>query len=149
MNNLFSPTDMQDILRRIENIQPDAQRQWGQMEVVQMLNHCTGALKMASGEINPPRAFIGRLIGRFFRSKYSNKEPFEKNSPTSRAINKAESLDFDREKAQLISQVQKFHQGGAGNVTTHPHPFFGELTPDEWSIGMWKHLDHHLRQFGG
>ncbi|MFD1127776.1 DUF1569 domain-containing protein [Paenibacillus provencensis] len=31
---------------------------------------------------------------------------------------------------------------------TNPHPFFGKLTSEEWSIGLYKHLDHHLKEFG-
>jgi hypothetical protein len=28
------------------------------------------------------------------------------------------------------------------------HPMFGKMTADQWGRSMWKHLDHHLRQFG-
>jgi transposase InsO family protein len=49
---------------------------------------------------------------------------------------------------RLKDCVREFHQGGEAKCTRHPHPFFGNLTPQEWSRGMYKHLDHHLRQFG-
>ena len=39
-------------------------------------------------------------------------------------------------------------QGGPGVCTNHPHSFFGRLVPEEWAVLMYKHLDHHLRQFG-
>jgi Protein of unknown function (DUF1569) len=42
----------------------------------------------------------------------------------------------------------RFAKGGAEGCTKHPHNFFGKLTPLEWATGMYKHLDHHLRQFG-
>ncbi|MDZ4803510.1 MAG: DUF1569 domain-containing protein [Candidatus Eisenbacteria bacterium] len=29
-----------------------------------------------------------------------------------------------------------------------PNPIFGNLSVDEWGKLSWKHLDHHLRQFG-
>ena len=45
-------------------------------------------------------------------------------------------------------QVRQFSEGGETRCTRHPHPFFGSLTPQAWSRGMYKHLDHHLRQFG-
>jgi len=28
------------------------------------------------------------------------------------------------------------------------HAFFGSLTGAEWGVSTYKHLDHHLRQFG-
>lgn len=40
------------------------------------------------------------------------------------------------------------HTGGEKVCTTHPHPIMGSYTPAEWGKGMYKHLDHHLRQFG-
>ena len=48
----------------------------------------------------------------------------------------------------LLKYIEKFQAGGEEKCTTYPHPFFGKVTPREWSIGMYKHLDHHLRQFG-
>ena len=44
--------------------------------------------------------------------------------------------------------IDRFAAAGPKGCTTHPHSFFGPLTPDEWAILMYKHLDHHLRQFG-
>jgi len=60
----------------------------------------------------------------------------------------ADPRDFAREKEQLKSKIRGFCEGGEARCTRHPHPFFGSLTPYEWSRGMYKHLDHHLRQFG-
>jgi transposase InsO family protein len=44
--------------------------------------------------------------------------------------------------------IDRFVAAGPKSCTTHPHSFFGPLTPEEWAILMYKHLDHHLRQFG-
>ena len=60
----------------------------------------------------------------------------------------ADPREFAREKERLKQSVQEFHRGGEAKCTTLPHPFFGEITPAEWAMGMYKHLDHHLRQFG-
>jgi transposase InsO family protein len=60
----------------------------------------------------------------------------------------SDSRDFSLEQRRLKDCVREFHQGGEAKCTRHPHPFFGNLTPQEWSRGMYKHLDHHLRQFG-
>jgi hypothetical protein len=71
-----------------------------------------------------------------------------KGNPTAKELIVADQRDFRREQEQLKLKIRKFHEGGEGNCTQHPHPFFGALTPYEWSRGMYKHLDHHLRQFG-
>lgn len=113
-----------------------------------MMAHCSTTLDMASGRLNPPRIFIGRLIGSFVKPIFTNEKPFSRNSPTDKKLVVADARDFAREQAQLKTKLQEFHEGGEERCTRHPHPFFGSLTPQDWSRGMYKHLDHHLRQFG-
>jgi hypothetical protein len=116
------------------------------MEVAQMLAHCSAALDMASGRINPPRILIGRLIGSLVKPTYTNEKRLLRNSPTDKKLLVSGQRDFLREQEQLKLRLRKFDQGGEAQSTRHPHPFFGALTPQGWSRGMYKHLDHHLRQ---
>ena len=148
MKNLFQPEAADEVISRIDKLQPTSERQWGKMDVAQMMAHCSAGLDMASGRLILPRVFIGRLIGRFVRPLYSNDKPFSKNSPTDKKLVVSDRRDFNREREQLKARVRQFHQGGEAQCTRHPHPFFGNLTPAEWGTGMYKHLDHHLRQFG-
>jgi hypothetical protein len=118
------------------------------MDVAQMMAHCSAALDMACGQLNLSRVFIGRVLGPFVKPVYTNEKPFSKNSPTDTKLVFSDGRDFLREQEQLKVKVRQFHEGGEAQCTRHPHPFFGALTPQEWSRGMYKHLDHHLRQFG-
>lgn len=148
MKTLFQPEAVVDVVSRVDTLQPATQRLWGKMDVAQMMAHCSAALDMASGRLNPPRSLIGRLIGRFVRPIYSNDKPFSQNNPTDPKLVVSDQRDFARERDQLKIKIRQFHEGGEAKCTQHPHPFFGSLTPQEWGIGMYKHLDHHLRQFG-
>ncbi len=148
MKNLFQREAVDEVIARIDSLQPSVQRQWGKMDVAQMMAHCSAALDMASGRLNPPRIFIGRLIGPLFKPIYTNAKPFSRSSPTDPQLIVSDQRDFYRERDRLKLCVRQFHEGGDAKCTRHPHPFFGELTPQEWSRGMYKHLDHHLRQFG-
>jgi hypothetical protein len=56
--------------------------------------------------------------------------------------------DLATERLRLLSLIDQFSSAGPQKCTTHPHSFFGRLTPQEWAVLMYKHLDHHLRQFG-
>lgn len=116
--------------------------------MAQMMAHCSAALDMASGKANLPRMFIGRLLGSFVKPIYTNEKPFSQNNPTEPSLVVSDARDFGREREKLKLGVKQFHEGGEGKCTRHPHPFFGALTPVEWSGGMYKHVDHHLRQFG-
>jgi len=148
MKNLFQPDAVDEVISRIDKLQPTTQRQWGKMDVAQMMAHCSAALDLASGRLIRPRILLGRLIGPFVRPMYSNDKPFSRNSPTDKKLVFSDKRDFSGEREQLKVRIRQFHQGGEAHCTQHPHPFFGPLTPREWSTGMYKHLDHHLHQFG-
>jgi len=134
---------------RVAKLRPDSQRQWGKMNAAQAMAHCSASLQSAAGEIKPPRALIGRLIGGWVKSKaIPNEEPLRKNSPTMKELVVADQRDLEAEERKLNGLIDRFAAAGPQGCTTHPHAFFGSLTPDEWAILMYKHLDHHLRQFG-
>jgi hypothetical protein len=148
MNNLFDESDVAGILSRIDKLTPEAKREWGKMNVSQMLAHCNAALSTASGADFPKRLFIGRILGSFVKPSYLNDKQLSKNSPTDKIYIFSDARDFEIEKNKTISLIKKFHEGGVSKCTTHPHSFFGKFTPEEWAISQWKHFDHHLRQFG-
>lgn len=54
-------------------------------------------------------------------------------------------MDFEKEKGPLIGMINAFNKE---TMSKEPHPFFGKLTNEQWSKGLWKHTDHHLQQFG-
>jgi len=148
MKNLFQQEAVDEVLSRLDRLRPASPRQWGKMDAGQMMAHCSAALDMASGRLNPPRIFIGRLIGPFVKPIYTNDKPFSKNNPTDKKLVVSDQRDFLHEQEQLKQKIRQFHEGGEAQCTRHPHPFFGALSPQDWSRGMYKHLDHHLRQFG-
>ena len=147
MNNLFTPADVANILSRLDKLTPEKERKWGIMTVDQMLAHCTAALKVANGDAKSKRMFIGRILGPIIRKNYFSEKPFPRSTPTDKTFIITDRREFEKEKEILKQLIQKFANGGEAGVTTSPHSFFGKLTPMQWSIGMWKHLDHHLRQF--
>jgi hypothetical protein len=148
MKSLFEESTVAEVMERLDALQPASERQWGKMSPAQALAHCSAAMEMAIGDRRPPRVLIGRLIGPLFKSVYSSEKPFSQNNPTHPSLVVTGQPDFDSERTRLRGLVERFSTGGAPGCTTHPHCFFGSLTPREWGIGMYKHLDHHLRQFG-
>lgn len=148
MKNLFEREAVDEVIARIDKLQPVTQRQWGKMDVAQMMAHCSAAFDMASGRLNAPRNLIGRLVGPLVRPIYTNEKPFSRNNPTDPKLVVSDQRDFLLEQEQLKLKLRQFHEGGETECTRNPHPFFGTLTPQQWSRGMYKHMDHHLRQFG-
>jgi len=113
-----------------------------------MMAHCSAALDMVSGRLVLPLLLIGRILGPIGRPIYTNDKPLSRNSPTDKKLVVADSWDFSREQQHLKLRIREFLEGGEAKCTAHPHPFFGKLTPQDWSRGRYKHLDHHPRQFG-
>ena len=147
MKNLFEPEAVQEVITRMGRLKPTSQRQWGEMDVAQMMAHCSATMDMASGKFVAKRSVIGRIVGPRVRHILTNEKPFPHSTPTAPEL-KVGVCDFTQEYERLMQCVREFHQGGESHCTSHPHPFFGKLTPLEWSTGMYKHLDHHLKQFG-
>jgi hypothetical protein len=149
MKNLFEAAAADEIKARLETLQPDSERQWGKMNVAQMLAHCSAWMEMAAGVNTPPRNLIGRIFGRIAKSKvlYS-KEPIGRNMPSEKSLIMSEPRDFAPERLRLMEWTARFASGGPAQCTKHPHCFFGPMTPTEWATMAYKHLDHHLRQFG-
>jgi hypothetical protein len=148
MKNLFNQADVSEIVSRIEKLEPNSKQLWGKMNVDQMLAHCTISMETAMGINVIPRVFIGRIIGPLMRSGVLSDKPFGKNSPTDKSYVLKGNFNFQDEKLKTIAAIKKFYESGPSKVTKHPHPFFGHFTPEEWAVFQWKHLDHHLRQFG-
>jgi hypothetical protein len=148
MKNLFQTEAFDEIIQRINKLTPDSARLWGKMEVAQMLAHCTASMEVATGLKTPPRMFIGRILGPFLKSHFTNDKPLKKNSPTDKSFLVIDQRNFEKEKARLVDIITRFSRGGPEKVTRHSHSFFGKLTPMQWGKGMYKHLDHHLKQFG-
>lgn len=148
MKSLFSLSERRQILDRLGNLQAGATRQWGKMDPAQMCAHCTVALEVATGDLVRPHAFIGKVFGRFVKASFLGEKPFSKNSPTDPAFVVSDPRDFAKEKARLVEIVKRFGEAGPSAADGRTHSFFGRLTGDEWGVLGYKHLDHHLRQFG-
>ncbi len=148
MKNLFDKAAYEEMTSRIHSLSPQSQRQWGKMNVAQMLAHCKEAFKVPLSNKKMPRMFIGLLLGWAFKKKLYSNEPWKHNLPTAPNFIIKDERDFEKEKKELAAMIDQFHNAGPGNVGKYPHPMFGSFTAEQWGQSMYKHLDHHLMQFG-
>ena len=148
MKSLFDKDTYSDIMQRINNLGPQTQRQWGKMDVAQMMAHCKEAFKVPLSDHKYPRIFLGILMGWVMKAKLYNESPWGKNLPTAPTFLIKDQRDFNTEKKELTELITQFNAAGPDKVGNFPHPFFGKLTKEQWGKGMYKHLDHHLQQFG-
>ncbi|POY38309.1 hypothetical protein C3K47_02610 [Solitalea longa] len=148
MKNLLNAADNNEIVERINQLTNQSQAQWGKMNVSQMLAHCQQPLKMAFIEKGVKKTFISVLLGSVIKKSFLGDKPFKKNLPTDSSFKIVDERDFNKEKAELIQLIKGYSEGGSTAIVGTKHPIFGTMTPDDWGILSWKHLDHHLQQFG-
>ena len=148
MENLFTVTSNQKMVNRINSLSPDTKALWGKMTVSQMLAHCQEPLYIALGEKHLKGGLIAFLFGKIAKKQMVKDSPFKKNLPTAPGFVVKVEKNFSEEKNKLIQLVQRFGKNDPEEIAKRPHPFFGKLTVEEWNLLQYKHLDHHLRQFG-
>ncbi len=148
MNSIFEQDSYSNIVSRVNALTPSTTRQWGTMTPAQMMAHVSGGLDFALGTTPTKKSFVGKLLGWMVKSNAFNDKPFGQGAPTVPSIKMKEEKNFDSEKKHLLALLEKLHTGGSANATKYPHPFFGDLTGEQWGMHVYKHVDHHLRQFG-
>lgn len=148
MPSLFQVEGLAEMLRRLQALQPGTPAVWGKMDVAQMLAHCQVPLRVASGELRLPRSFLGRLLGGMVKKKVTGPEPFRRGLPTDARFRVEEPREFAHEQRELMGLLERLQKAGPGGLTREPHPFFGPMSAEEWDALLWKHMDHHLQQFG-
>jgi hypothetical protein len=147
MHNLFEPTTAAEIITRLDKIQPTSQPQWGKMNAAQMLAHCQGPFEVYFGEKGMKRGLMGILFGKTAKKKLFTDKPWPKNLPTAKEFVVVGPRELINEKIKLVNLIRRFSLEGY-NVTESVHPFFGKMSSQEWALLTYKHLDHHLQQFG-
>jgi hypothetical protein len=135
---------------RLNKLTANSAPQWGKMNAAKMLAHCNVSYDMAYEPEKFPRPnFMLRLMLKaFVKKKVVSDEPYAKKSPTAPAFIINDTRDFELEKGKLIANIRKTQALGAQHFEGKESVSFGALTSNEWNTMFYKHLDHHLSQFG-
>lgn len=145
--NLYKSDIHQECLERIDKLTADTQPQWGKMSAAQMLSHCAEIQEVTNGKELKGTPFIVKIFKGFIKKMVINEKPYPKSTQTHPQYKQRDDKDFEEEKARLKKALQNFvdNESRAEEIK---HTLFGEMTADEKGWAMYKHLDHHLKQFG-
>ncbi|MDZ4773738.1 MAG: DUF1569 domain-containing protein [Planctomycetota bacterium] len=146
--SLWVTADRAAIEARIKALRADSPPHWGKMNAAQMLWHSQQPLRVAIGQLRLKHSLIGKLFGKMAKKRLLAGKPWGQGMPTAPEFRIAKTPDFESERRTLLDLVRRFGEGGPASLTQAPHPFFGPMIAEEWTALQWKHLDHHLRQFG-
>lgn len=149
MKNMFNSKDTQDVVERIKTLDNEAQPLWGKMSVDQMLAHCNVTYEMVYDKKHPkPNAFKRWMLKTIVKPIVVGDKPYKKNSRTAPEFVITDKKNFDKEKSRLVDFINRTQQLGANHFENKASHSFGNLTNKEWNTMFYKHLDHHLNQFG-
>jgi len=148
MKNMHDPATMEELIQRINVLTPATQRQWGKMDVAQMMAHLSNSLEVSTGDKVYKQAFMGMIFGKIAKKSVTSEKPLRQGVPTAPGFLVVGSKDFNTEKQRLITLMKRLSAADPASLATKTHPFFGRMTPQEWNLVNYKHLDHHFRQFG-
>lgn len=148
MKSIFTPTDNLELQNRLHQLTEDSIRVWGKMNAAQMLIHCQKPFEVAEEKLHLKRNLMSYLFGNMMKKKLLIKgDPFTPNLPTAKAFLITDSVEFAREKNSLQKKIIEYGQVGPSIIKIKTHPFFGDLSLEQWGVLLYKHLDHHFKQF--
>lgn len=149
MKNVFNPSDSAEIINRINKLTHTTKPNWGKMQVAEMLAHTNVTYELVYEDKHPkPNAFVKFMLKTLVKSIVVNEKPYKKNGGTAPQFLIKDTRDFENEKKRLIDHINKTQQLGEAHFEGKHSHSFGPLNKAEWNNMFYKHLDHHLTQFG-
>jgi len=115
------------------------------MSAAQMLAHCAEILEVANGESLENTPFLAKLFKGMIRSMVVGEKPYPRNTKTHPQYKQTAEREFETEKLRLLGALTQFKEEEG---LSREHPLFGAMSLEEKGWSMYKHLDHHLSQFG-
>lgn len=148
--NIFSKEVSEGIITRINHLTNETQAKWGKMNVSQMLAHCcvTYEYIYEPGKYAKPGFMMGIILKTVVKKAVTNENKYKSNLRTAPDFVIVDQRDFEKEKNRLIDFIRKVQQEGEANFDGRISHSFGKLNKEQWNNMFYKHLDHHLSQFG-
>ncbi len=149
MKNIFLPNTTAETIARIDQLNADSKPVWGKMNAAQMFAHCAVAYEMVYTDKHPaPGGFMKFMLKAFVKKGVVNEVNYKRNLRTAPQFIIANERDFEAEKATLVGYIKRTQELGADHFDGKVNMSFGVMAVEEWNNLFYKHLDHHLRQFG-
>lgn len=148
--NIFTKPIVEQLIARINLLTPEHKPLRGKMSVDQMLAHCNVSYEYVYEPMKYKKSnFFMKLIMKAFVKKIvTSEKPYEHNGRTAPDMLIVDHKNFDAEKQRLIGFLLKTQELGAEHFEGLESQSFWKLTATEWNNLFYKHLDHHLTQFG-
>lgn len=148
MKSLFDKIESEKLIQRSSIIWAETKPLWGSMNAGEMFYHCnfTNKQVLEGNKIKRKSTFKEyalKIFALYLKPEFpKNIKGLKRND----AKGKISIEEFETQKKEFADIVRQISEHKKEIMTTHPK--FGNLSQNEWGKALWKHLDHHLRQFG-
>ena len=149
MKNVFDKEVTNELVDRINKLNKDTKAVWGTMNVAQMLAHCNVTYDMDMTDVHPKATGVKKFFLKLFiKSVVVGEKPYQKNGRTAPQFVIADEREFEKEKTKLVNYILQVQKLGASHYEGKESNSFGPLKSSEYNNMFYKHLNHHLSQFG-
>jgi hypothetical protein len=156
MQSLLTTECRELLWQRTRSLRPDTPARWGQFTAPRMLAHMIQSLRMTSGHLAiPPEPAPWLLSHAPLKHLLIYVVPFPRGMSTFPELLAREVADEQSLSADAWNDEQQVFRdsldavGAMDPAGAWPdHGAFGPLTGRQWGVLQFRHLDHHLRQFG-
>lgn len=148
MSTLADPDVRAASRERIQRLDPNTGAKWGRMTAPQMVCHLNDSFRVAMGEkyASPATSLLQRTFIKWVALRTPVRWP--PGVPTRPEIEQGRGGtppgDWPDDCAELLRLIEAF----AASQTFGMHPAFGMMSTRDWLTWGYRHVDHHLRQFG-
>lgn len=150
MKSIFTPSTMQELRTRLASMTPHSRRRWGRMSAQQAVCHLSDWFRGLLGDRPIPGKDPGPGVRVLRFLAFSTPLPWPRGFPTAPMQDQEKGgtppAEFTADVAELDSLMVRFAE--TGGVGLLPHNRWGNLSPGMWGRYGYRHVNHHLRQFG-
>ncbi len=149
MKQTFTQEGIEELVARLEKLNSDTPPLWGSMTVSQMLKHCSLLyIYLIKGGSQRPKWYVRLVASIVYKPAMVNEKPYKQGLPTAPNFIIKGDPKFEETRKRLIGYIQEVHGYDKEKMENKVHPLIGKLSMQQWNNVIYKHIDHHLRQFG-
>ena len=151
MKSLASARDTAEILHRLTLVRPDSRRLWGRMTAHQMICHLRDAFIMGTAE--KPVSHVGGAVRQAVFRWTAVHAPLRwpagiaTRPEVDQLAGGTPPTEFRADMDSLVAVVGRL-RSDPEFFRDRRHPIFGRMSVAAWMRWGYRHMDHHLRQFG-
>ncbi len=145
MKTIWKASVRDELRSRLAQLSPSTPGRWGRMTAPQMVAHLADNSRMAIGDL-PVAPKKSPLRFAPFKQLCIYCLPIPKGVPTAPELIRRVPGDWSQEVQAAGALLERLASPPDG--ARPDHPVFGRMSEQAWGVLVYRHYDHHLRQFG-